>query len=107
MHEILLFLNLTSSFFRMESSRIPRNYNEQDSEPYVISSSFLDRQESDAVAPRQFVKGVFPFIQTSTLVITSTTTSTSFNLVALTVKKPFTLAPGAALTCLPPGFAVC
>jgi len=91
----------------MEASRIARNENnEQNSDPYVLSSSFLDlEEESDVAISRQV--GFPSIIPKSILVITATSTTTSYAFVASTVKKPFTLAVGAALTCLPPGFAVC
>ena len=92
-----------------------RNLNEPNSEPYFISSSFSDDQaESDVVAPRQFVGGlfpsyskVFPRIPTSIQVVTVTSTTTSFSLIASAVKKPFTIAASGALSCVPPGFILC
>jgi len=99
----------------METSRIARTYNEkQDSEPYVISSSFSDLKESDAVAPRQFAGGlfpsyskVFPNVPTSIQVVMVTSTTTSFFLTASPVKKPFTLADPGVLKCMPTGFVAC
>jgi len=112
----------------MEISRTALSYNEQDSKPYVVSSSLSDLQESDVVAPRQFVGGlfptyskVFPSVPTSILVVTVTSTTTSFSLIASPVKKPIVIATpvtvpgtvaGFSLTrggvlCLPPGFVVC
>ena len=44
----------------MEASRIARDYKENDSESYVVSSSFSDFEEPDRVAPREFVGGLFP-----------------------------------------------
>jgi len=81
----------------MEASRIARDYKENDSESYVVSSSFSDFEESDRVAP---------------------------SLIASAVKKPVVIAtlitiPSAAgppvisatttggVLCLPPGYVVC
>ena len=94
----------------METSRTIRSNDEQNSDPYVLSSSFLDLQEeSDVLTPRQIgISKVFPsVIPKSISVVTATTATTSFFFVASTVKKPFTLVAAAALTCLPPGFVVC
>ena len=94
----------------METSRIARDYDEKSADPYVLSSSFLDLQEEsdDVATPRQIsFSNAFPNVPKSTLVITVTSTTTSFSFVASTVKKPFTLGPPAILTCLPPGFVVC
>ncbi len=90
----------------METSRKARNDDEQNSGPYVLSSSFLDLQEeSDVATPRQV--GFPSIIPKSVLVITATSTTTSFAFVPSTVKKPFTLGDNGALKCLPPGFVVC
>ena len=94
----------------METSRKVRNDDEQNSGPYVLSSSFLDLQEeSDVAIPRRVgFSQAFPIvIPKSTLVVTATTTTTSFSFVASTVKKPFTIAAAGVLSCLPPGFVVC
>ena len=117
-------------FFRIETSRIARNYDEQDLEPYAISSSFSDHEKSNVVAPRQFVGGlfpsyskVFPSVPTSIQIVTVTSTTTSFSLIASAVKKPVTIAaltavpdpldskkvlgPFGGLLCLPLGHIVC
>ena len=104
----------------MEASRIVRNYNDHDPEPYVISSSLSDFQESDVVAPRNVV-GVLPSVPTSIQVVAVTSMTTSFSLIVSAVKKPviaiatLNIVSGAAVgqsltfggvLCLPPGFAV-
>ena len=109
----------------METSRIARNYYEQDLEPYAISSSFSDHEKSNVVAPRQFVGGlfpsyskVFPSVPTSIQIVTVTSTTTSFSLIASAVKKPVTIAllavqaegPAPAtggLICIPFGYIIC
>jgi len=95
----------------METSRTIRSNDEHNSNPYVLSSSFLDLQEeSDVAFPRNkvdFSQVSSIVIPKSTLVVNATTTTISFFFVASTVKKPFTLAALGNILCLPPGFAVC
>ena len=115
----------------MEASRIARDYKENDSESYVVSSSFSDFEEPDRVAPREIVEGLFPSysrvlprVPTTIQVVTVTSTTTSFSLIASAVKKPVVIAtlitiPSAAgppvisatttggVLCLPPGYVVC
>jgi len=58
----------------MEASRMARNDDAQNSDPYVLSSSFLNLQEeSDVAALRQV--GFPTIIPKSILVITATSTT--------------------------------
>jgi len=113
----------------MESSQIAHSFKGHDSEPYIVSSSLSDLEESDGVAPRKVTRGLFPSysrvfqsVPTTIQVVTVTSTTTSFSLIASAIKKPvaiasLTLVPevdavessktyGGAL-CLPPGYVVC